>query len=68
MYVIKTIYTIDGEIVDVIVPDEVEYKSLEKLYDICNELFKEYPDCFYTNEELKRLKRDPSNKFLEDGK
>lgn len=61
---IKAIYTIDGKIVNVVVPDEIEYRRLEELYDVCNELFKMNRECFYTSEELKILKCDLSNKFL----
>lgn len=61
---IKTIYTIDGKIVNVVVPDEIEYRKLEELYDICNELFKMHKNCFYSSEELEKLKCDLSNKFL----
>ncbi len=61
---IKAIYTIDEKIVNVVVPDEIEYRCLAELYDVCNELFKMHQDCFYTSEELERLKCDLSNKFL----
>lgn len=64
MEIIKAIYTIDGKIVNVVVPDKVEYRRLEELYDVCNELFKTHQECFYTSEELERLKSDLSNKFL----
>ena len=37
---------------------------LEKIYDICNKLFKNKDECFYTTEEIKELKKDKKNVFL----
>lgn len=39
-------------------------ESLMNLYDVCNEIFEKYEDCFYTKEEVKDLKKDEKNKFL----
>lgn len=38
-------------------------EDLKRLYDVCNMLFKK-KECFYTKEEVKKLKEDKSNKFL----
>lgn len=45
-------------------PIEERKKNLIKLYDVCNQIFKDNPECFYTHEEVKKLKKDPSNIFL----
>lgn len=60
----KAIYIIDGKIVYAFIPDQIEYGDLEIFYDTCNILFKSYPECFYTTEQLDQLKRDPTNKFI----
>lgn len=39
-------------------------KNLEKIYDVCNELFKSKKECFYTREEVKKLKANSNNLFL----
>lgn len=39
-------------------------ENLMNLYDVCNEIFKKYDDCFYTKEEVNELKKDEKNKFL----
>lgn len=44
-------------------PNEVKREDLKRLYDVCNKLFKN-EKCFYTKEEVKKLKEDKSNKFL----
>ncbi len=43
---------------------EENKKKIKKLYDVCNQIFKDNPECFYTHEEVKKLKQDPSNIFL----
>lgn len=65
---IKTVYTIenDKEVIAYI-PNKVSYTALENLYDVCNEIFADYSDCFYTKTEVSKLKKDPSNKFLREG-
>lgn len=62
----KEKYTIDGKVINAQIPEQVEYKRLEGLYDICNELFKSYPQCFYTKEQLQKLKENPSNNFIKN--
>lgn len=44
-------------------PDEPKKEDLKNLYDVCNNIFKK-KECFYTKEEVKKLKEDKSNKFL----
>lgn len=41
-----------------------ERKRLKNFYDVCNKLFKDKPEYFYTSEEVKKLKEDPNNKFI----
>ena len=36
----------------------------KSLYDGCNRLFKDNENCFYTEEEIKKLKRDKTNIWL----
>lgn len=43
---------------------EEERKRLKNFYDVCNKLFKDKPEYFYTSEEVKKLKEDPKNKFI----
>lgn len=43
---------------------DLKRESLNNLYDVCNEIFKKYEECFYTKEELEKLKRDKSKIFL----
>lgn len=42
----------------------IKKENLANLYDVCNEIFKKYEDCFYTKEEVKKLKEDKKNKFI----
>lgn len=44
-------------------PSEPKREDLKRLYDVCNRIFKK-KECFYTREEVKKLKEDKSNKFL----
>ena len=44
-------------------PDKPKKDDLKKLYDICNEIFKN-KECFYTKEDVKEIKKDEKNKFL----
>ena len=39
-------------------------ERLKKIYEVCNRLFKDKDDCFYTSEEVKELKKDKENMFL----
>jgi len=39
-------------------------EQLQRLYDVCNRLFKDNENCFYTEEEIKKLKRDKTNIWL----
>lgn len=43
---------------------EENKRRLKNLYDVCNEIFKDNPECFYTHEEVENLKKDASNIFL----
>ena len=62
---IKQCYTVGNKIIDCYIPKEVNVHNLETLYDVCNELFDE--SCFYTKEEVLKLKEDSSNAFLRKG-
>lgn len=62
----KEKYIIGEKVVNAQIPEQVEYKRLEALYDTCNELFKSYPHCFYTKEQLQRLKENPTNNFIKN--
>lgn len=44
-------------------PATPKKEDLKRLYDVCNRIFKK-KECFYTREEVKKLKEDKSNKFL----
>lgn len=39
-------------------------ERLLKIYDVCNRLFKDKEECFYTKEEVKKLKKDQNNIFI----
>ena len=41
-----------------------EKEILEEIYNVCNEIFQKYDECFYSPEEVKELKKDDKNKFL----
>lgn len=59
----KTVYLVGGnKEVTAYIPKNTNYSALENLYDVCNELFDD--DCFYTQEEVLKLKKDSSNAFL----
>lgn len=62
----KTVYAIGNKEVTAYIPKNTSYIDLENLYDVCNELF-DYDDCFYTSKEVRKLKKDRSNKFLRKG-
>ena len=42
-------------------------EDLKRLYDVCNKIFNK-KECFYTKEEVKKLKEDKNNKFLQKRK
>jgi hypothetical protein len=44
-------------------PDVPKKEDLKRLYDICNEIFKK-KECFYTEEEVKKLKANKENRFI----
>ena len=46
-----------------IISDPLTKESLKQLYDVCNEIFKD-ESLFYTNEEVKELKKDTTNIFI----
>lgn len=39
-------------------------ERLQKIYDVCNKLFKNKDECFYTSKEVEELKKDKENIFL----
>lgn len=47
----------------IIRPSEPKKEDLKRLYDVCNKIFKK-KECFYTKEQVKKLREDKSNKFL----
>ena len=61
----KAIYAVGGKEIVAYIPKVVNLHNLENLYDCCNELFDD--DCFYTAEEVLKLKEDSSNAFLRKG-
>ena len=38
-------------------------RNLKHVYDVCNKLFKD-EECFYTSDELKKIKQDKTNVFF----
>lgn len=44
-------------------PEKPKKEDLRRLYDVCNRIFKK-KECFYTKEQVKKLKEDKSNIFL----
>lgn len=66
---IKTAYTVgNNKEVQAYIPKEPTASNLENLYDVCNEIFKDYSECFYASSEIKKLKKDPTNTFLRGAK
>lgn len=45
-------------------PNEPQPKALEHLYDICNKLFKDKSNCFYTHDEVEQMRKDKTKIFL----
>lgn len=39
-------------------------ERLKKIYEVCNRLFKEKDECFYTSKEVEQLKKNKENIFL----
>ena len=60
----KTVYLVGGnKEVTAYIPKTIDVHNLEQVYDIMNDLFDD-PQCFYTADEVKVLKKDPTNIFL----
>ena len=38
-------------------------ERLKKIYEVCNRIFKDKNECFYTSEQVKELKKDKNNIF-----
>lgn len=38
--------------------------TLERFYDVCNELFKDNPSVFYTHEQIEELKKNNLKNFI----
>ena len=47
------------------IPVKVETINLKILYDLCNELFKDKEECFFTSDEVKKMKQEKSKIFLQ---
>lgn len=60
---IKQCYTVSGKEVTAYIPKTVDVHNLEQVYDIMNDLFDD-PHCFYTADEVLKLKKDKNNIFL----
>lgn len=39
-------------------------EKLKIIYDVCNKVFRDNEDVFYTKEQVKELKKDKSNIFI----
>ena len=39
-------------------------EKLKIIYDVCNKIFRDNEEVFYTKEQVKELKKDKSNIFL----
>ena len=39
-------------------------ERLEKIYDVCNRLFKDKEECFYTKDQVEELKKDENVEFI----
>lgn len=39
-------------------------EKLRSIYDVCNKVFRDNEEVFYTKEQVKELKKDKSNIFL----
>lgn len=61
---IKQAYTVGNRVIESYIPKKTNARDLEALYDILNEIFADYSECFYTKDEVKKLKKDSTNIFL----
>lgn len=61
---IRESYDIGGKVVTAYIPDKTTAQNLESLYEVCNDLFNEYEDCFYSKEDFAKLKKDKRNTFI----
>lgn len=59
----ESVLTINNTRIVVTRPKRANKSELERVYNICNKLFKE-DECFYSSEEVKELKKDSTNIFL----
>lgn len=57
------IYSAKGEIQLMVIRREATASTIERLFDVCNRIFKN-GDCFYTNEELEQERTNEKNIFL----
>ena len=39
-------------------------RRLTHLYDVCNEIFKDKEECFYTSKEVEQLRKNKKNIFI----
>lgn len=60
----KEAYIVGGKRIEAYYPEKTRAEDLERLYDICNELFRDMEECFYTKEEVTKLKKNNENEFL----
>jgi hypothetical protein len=44
-------------------PEKPKKEDLIRIYDVCNRIFKD-KECFYTAEEVKKLKENKENIFI----
>lgn len=61
---IKEAYIVGGKRVEAYYPERTKPEDLERLYDVCNELFQDMEECFYTSSEVKELKKNKENEFI----
>lgn len=61
----EQIITIDGVKNIIRTPKEPDSKVLIELYDVCNRLFKDKPQCFYKHEEVEALRKNKERIFLD---
>lgn len=59
----RQIYNINGKNVIAYIPTEIKYQDLKTVYDLCNQFFAG-DQFFYTKEQVKELKKDTNNIFL----
>ena len=61
---LKQIYNIGNKEVTTYIPKKTNTQYLKKLYDVCNEMFSNHKECFYSKAEVKELKKDKTNIFI----